>query len=413
MRRGPVRFSVWALLGAANAIAAFVLYSDNGGAVHFLLHALVGTTAGFSLLLLWRGLGHPPRPGQLWLPYGLSAYAMVPDVIYKVGPFHRDWMDVFLGHVSADELRSVVTPVLALVLAGLLAVYAAVSAQQRRQLATLQPTWIARPWGRLCVRRAGAGAPVLLLHGLGGSGRYWEPVARRIALSHTVIAPDLGGFGRSDKPHLTYDLEFHLANIDAVVAHAAGDIPVTVVGHSFGGVLAALWASRHPQRVDGLALVAAPYPDGSEAMRATLLHGRLTRAMASGNAVAYGVHVLMRGMATMLIPVLRSSSMSRAVMTDYMRHTIPSYVGSLHSVLLGPDITPLLRPLHAPILLLYGTRDHEVLPASADRYRRALGGGDLRLVGGGHQLLLDTAFAALYPWLQSATGVIGVEKAEN
>lgn len=403
MRRGPVRLSVWALLGAANAIGAFVLYSDNGGAVHFVLHSVIGTTAGFSVLLLWRGLGRPPRPGQLWLPYGLSAYAMVPDVIYKFGPFHRDWMDVFLGHVSADELRTIVTPVLTLVLAGLLAVYATVTARQRHHLATLQPIWIQQPWGRLCVRTAGSGPPVLLLHGLGGSGRYWEPLARRIAHSHTVIAPDLGGFGGSDKPHLTYDLDFHLANIDAAVACAAADGQVTVVGHSFGGALAAVWASRHSQRVDRLALVAAPYPDGSEAMRDTLLHDRLTRAMASGNAVAYGVHMLMQAMATLLVPMFRSSSMSRAVMTDYMRHTIPSYVGSLRSVLLGPDITPLLRPLRAPILLLYGTSDREVLPVSAEAYQRVLGGGDLRLVDGGHQLLLDTAFAPLQPWLESPT----------
>ncbi|GAC1336736.1 MAG: hypothetical protein NVSMB29_00010 [Candidatus Dormibacteria bacterium] len=412
MSRNSVRVSIWALLGAANAVGAFALYWNNGGAVHFLLHAFVGSTAGFSLLLLWRGLGHPPRSGELWLPYGLSAYAMVPDIIYKFGPYHRDWMDVFLGHVSADELRSTVTPALALVLSGLLAVYAAVNRQQRALLATLRPIWIERPWGRLCVRTSGHGPAVLLVHGLGGSGRYWEPLAGHLAGSHTVIAPDLGGFGASSKPHLTYDLDFHLANLDAAVAQAAVNGQVAVVGHSFGGTLAALWASQSPQRVASLALVAAPYPDGSDATRDTLLHDRLTRAMARGNALAYGVHMLMQAMATVIVPLLRSPSMSRAVMTDYMRHTIPSYVGSLRSVLLGPDITPLLAPLRAPILLLYGTRDREVLPTSGERYRGALGGGDLHLVDGDHQLLLAMNFAPLRSWLPGAVAVDSTDRAQ-
>ncbi|MHB8719067.1 MAG: alpha/beta fold hydrolase [Candidatus Dormibacteria bacterium] len=400
MTRRAVHLSVAALAGAANAVAAFLLYADNGGAAHFVLHSLVGTTAGFGLLLLWRGLGHPPRRGQLWLPYGLSAYAMLPDVIYKLGPFHRDWMDVFMGHVSADELRAVVIPVLLPVLAGLIVAYAWVTARQRSHLATLQPAWVQRPWGRLCVRTAGSGPPILLLHGLGGSGRYWESLARQFTRTHTIIAPDLGGFGKSDKPHVTYDLDFHLANIDAAVAHASPGSPITVIGHSFGGVLAATWASRHTERVQRLALVAAPYPDGSTTMEDRLLHDRVTRAMARGTTVSYAVHVVMGVMAAVVVPLLHSSSVPREVMSDYMRHTIRSYVGSLHSVLLGPDITPLLHPLEIPMLLVYGSEDREATLESADRYQQALGGGNLLVINGGHQLLLATGFSPLSSWLE-------------
>lgn len=401
MRRRSVHLSRGAIIGAAGAAAAFLLYADNGGAPHFVLHALIGTTAGVSILLIWRGLGRPPRSGELWLPFGLSAYAMVPDVLYKLGPYHRDWMDIFLGHVSADELRDVVSPVLMGLLPALVLLHVVLAAGQRRQLAVLQPHIIRRPWGRLCLRRGGQGPLVLAIHGLGGSGRYWEGLAAQVWHRHTLLAPDLGGFGASDKPPGVYDLEFHLANLDAVVAEAGAHEPVVVVGHSFGAVLAAVWACRHRERVIALALVAAPYPDGSERTRRMILNDRLTRAMAGGGAVSHVVHTLLTVAAMALRPLLRSASIPREVIADYMRHTISSYVGSLREGILSRDITPLLCPLGVPILLLYGARDHEVGGSGAAAYREAFGTGRVEVVDGDHQLLLEVAFAPLLRWLET------------
>lgn len=408
MRRRSVHLSQGAIVGGAGVVAAFILYADNGGAPHFVLHALIGTTVGVSILLIWRGLGRPPRPGELWLPFGLSAYAMVPDALYKLGPYHRDWMDVFLGHVSADELRDVTTPVLIGLLPVLVLLHTVLAGRQRRQFAVLQPHIIRRPWGRLCVRRGGNGPPVLAIHGLGGSGRYWEGLAAQVRPQHTLLAPDLGGFGASDKPPGPYDLEFHLANLDTVVGGA--DEPVVLVGHSFGAVLAAVWACRHPERVTALALVAAPYPDGSQQTRAMILHDRLTRAMAGGGLLSHAVHTMLTVITMALRPLLRSRSIPREVIADYMRHTIPSYVGSLRAGILDVDITPLLRPVGVPILLLYGSRDTDVAAASAAAYRRAFGAGRVEVVEGDHQLLLEADFAPLLRWLEAVDRDAGLSR---
>jgi len=45
-------------------------------------------------------------------PLALAFYAMTPDFVYALGPFHRDWMDVFLFHVALDEMLPIALPVL-------------------------------------------------------------------------------------------------------------------------------------------------------------------------------------------------------------------------------------------------------------------------------------------------------------
>src|SRR5712691_4617015 len=52
---------------------------------------------------------------------------------------------------------------------------------------------------------AGKGDPVLLLHGYAQTSHMWRPLIAQLAKSHTVIAPDLRGFGQSAKPSQGYD----------------------------------------------------------------------------------------------------------------------------------------------------------------------------------------------------------------
>ena len=67
--------------------------------------------------------------------------------------------------------------------------------------------------GRLAVRLAGAsGTPIVFLHGLASSSRYWTPGVARLAQTHRLIMPDLLGFGRSPRPFsASYSPEEHVA----------------------------------------------------------------------------------------------------------------------------------------------------------------------------------------------------------
>lgn len=89
----------------------------------------------------------------------------------------------------------------------------------------------------------GDGTPVVLLHGAGGNLLAWEVLAPLLAGTHRVLAPDLRGHGRSgDGP---WEWDAVLDDIEAVTGHFGLDDPM-VVGHSLGGMLAGMWARRHP-----------------------------------------------------------------------------------------------------------------------------------------------------------------------
>lgn len=96
----------------------------------------------------------------------------------------------------------------------------------------------------------------LLLHGLGQTGWAWAPVARRLAGSMRVVAADLRGHGLSDAPTHGYDAAT-LSLDAAAVGEAAGLLPdpVIVVGHGFGGIVAAAFAARIRSGCAGLVLV--------------------------------------------------------------------------------------------------------------------------------------------------------------
>ena len=94
--------------------------------------------------------------------------------------------------------------------------------------------------------------PVLLLHGQPGSARDWERVLAAIGARARTIAIDRPGWdGRDVATDLQGNSAAALAALDAARAERA-----TVVGHSFGGGVAAWLAAHHPERVGALVLVA-------------------------------------------------------------------------------------------------------------------------------------------------------------
>jgi haloalkane dehalogenase len=102
---------------------------------------------------------------------------------------------------------------------------------------------------------AGSGPPVLLLHGWPTSSFLWRNVIPGIAKTHRVVAPDLPGFGQSDKPlDVTYDFEFHLKALDGFL-DATGVQQLGLVVHDLGGPIGAYWAVKRRERVTKLAFL--------------------------------------------------------------------------------------------------------------------------------------------------------------
>ncbi len=97
----------------------------------------------------------------------------------------------------------------------------------------------------------GQGAPLLLLHGWPEFSLTWEPVMVRLAGRFRLIAPDLRGFGDSDKPDGPFGADDHAADMLALL-DALGIGRVGVVGHDVGGAAMQPLARKAPERMVGL-----------------------------------------------------------------------------------------------------------------------------------------------------------------
>ena len=102
----------------------------------------------------------------------------------------------------------------------------------------------------------GSGTPVLMLHGFMGTKACWLPLIEQLKFHCRCISLDLLGFGESSKPRIRYDVATEVAFVRQVV-EALQLESCYIVGHSFGGWVAAAYALQYPASVSGL-LLAAP-----------------------------------------------------------------------------------------------------------------------------------------------------------
>jgi pimeloyl-ACP methyl ester carboxylesterase len=253
------------------------------------------------------------------------------------------------------------------------------------------------PWGRMRVWHGGRGPALLAIHGLGGSGRYWQGLEDLVGDRFRVVAPDLPGFGASDKPRRVYDRAFLLAALDAVTDELG---PVVVVGHSLGGVLGFLWAARHADRVRALNLSASPYPQPKPEWDPATWVGTRRLVPAAVGGVARITWPLLS------LPAQALSKYPGAVVRDYGRQTMRSRAGTLWSLWSDPALGPEVRDaaVHldagAPTLLLHAADDRSVRAGAMQDWGDLLPWASREVVPhGGHQFLLHQRFAPLGPWL--------------
>src|SRR5215472_5927246 len=99
----------------------------------------------------------------------------------------------------------------------------------------------------LAVAVGGSGPPLVLLHGFPQTHLMWRHVATDLAADHTVICPDLRGYGASDKPADGYDKRTMAADIVAV-AKALGHDEFALAGHDRGALVAFRAGLDHPDK---------------------------------------------------------------------------------------------------------------------------------------------------------------------
>jgi pimeloyl-ACP methyl ester carboxylesterase len=140
---------------------------------------------------------------------------------------------------------------------------------------------VAARGARIRFVEAGNGPPLVLLHDYLSSHLAWEDVLPRLSERFRVIAPDLPGFGESEKPspsRYRYDFDAFCESIVDLVA-AVGLGRVSLCGHAMGGAVALTLAATHPHVVDKLVLVNPlvypPRPDALSRIASVPLLGPL------------------------------------------------------------------------------------------------------------------------------------------
>jgi 2-hydroxy-6-oxonona-2,4-dienedioate hydrolase len=132
--------------------------------------------------------------------------------------------------------------------------------------------WIVVDGLRVHAWAAGEGEPVVLVHGLGVSGRYMLPLARSLAPSSSIFALDLPGYGRSQKPRVPL-------GIGGLATALAGSLDALVlerpafVANSMGCQVVTELAVRVPERVGPLALIGPTVDPSQRSARRQLLRG--------------------------------------------------------------------------------------------------------------------------------------------
>jgi len=103
-------------------------------------------------------------------------------------------------------------------------------------------------------RELGNGMPLILVHGIAGFLEEWESAMNLLCKKYRVIALDLPGHGLSDKPDISYTLDF-LAVFLKDFIQAVSEEKIYLAGHSLGGAICLNFAIKYPHLVDRLIIV--------------------------------------------------------------------------------------------------------------------------------------------------------------
>lgn len=215
---------------------------------------------------------------------------------------------------------------------------------------------------------------MVLIHGIPGAAASWTGVARQLAADCDVVVPDLLGFGRSPR---TQDLMAH-AQASALLSalREAGIARAMIVGHDFGGPIALEILRRAPEKVTGVALIAAnlfpdtPVPFPLSTVRAPIIGDLMARVLFSRLAL----HAMVRAYGG---THLGDAASIRAIFTRSLQHLTELYA----------EYPSTLRSIAVPAAVLWGTRDPFFPVSQARRTADLIPDAELVLLdGAGHFL---------------------------
>jgi len=227
----------------------------------------------------------------------------------------------------------------------------------------------------VCAGEASEGRTLLFLHGF---PEFWYAWRRQLAAFGgrcRVVAVDMRGYNRSDRPRAleAYALPLLAADVLAVLDHFSPDRPAVLVGHDWGGVVAWHFAALHPGRLERLVIVNAPHPAAfarelrsNPAQRRASAYVALFRSPVAEPLLRAGRFALLRR------AVFGGAAPGAFTAEDHRRYLAAwSQTGALTGGLnyyraLRFDPAEAVRPVRVPTLVVWGERDTALLPGNLD-----------------------------------------------
>lgn len=249
--------------------------------------------------------------------------------------------------------------------------------------ATPQSIWVPTPDARIHaeLHGAAAGAPIVLIHGLGGSLASWGAIPVALARKRRVVAVDLRGCGRSERGSAAITIPTLADDVSAVIAHLAAG-RCHIVGHSLGGVIAQDLLVRHGGSCATAVLVSTSSKVGAQAaeawrrladvveQRGMVGDGGSARAFSEAFATEHPELVAEQG---------RISASADAAVYAAQARAASSY-----------DYSEALAAVESPVLVMQGLADRMTSPGGSVLLSRALPRGELELIEGvGHNLHIE------------------------
>lgn len=268
-----------------------------------------------------------------------------------------------------------------------LALRAVFAAERRRAHASIASLDAAgHRWRYFESGAAGDAGTLVLVHGFTGFKENWLPLMRRLYPRHRILAPDLPGWGESER---RADADYgYAAQAERLAAflRATTTAPVALVGHSMGGAVAALLAARHPRLVARLVLMdAAGVRFDDNEFGLAILRGEHPFGVGDRGELRRYLALLFERPPRVPWPASAALVRRRRADADFEQAVLAALRGD-EAFLPGEEAAK----IRVPTLLLWN-RDDRVIDASAARlYAERL--PDARIVlldGGGHMPMME------------------------
>jgi len=226
---------------------------------------------------------------------------------------------------------------------------------------------------KIFTRIAGEGDPFLILHGWGASSKSWIKIQEKLSENFKVFSLDFPGFGKSDLPPSAWEVQDYVH----LVLDYAKEIELKkfhLLGHSFGGRVCIKLAAQFPEKIDKLFLI-----DTAGIKVKNGLKIRLAKIIVSFLSIFKIIPGFKFGRKIFYRFVLRQ--------TDYLKAR--GVMKETFKKVIREDLTPLLKKITAPTLIVWGEKDKMTPIKDAYLIKQKIKNSKLEIFDCGHSPHLD------------------------